>query len=72
VRSYKAASTRMVRQMMQANFEWQSNYYEHVIRDDDSLHRIGQYIQENPSRWDFDNENPAAINPEPENAWRHA
>ena len=49
---------------------WQRNYYEHVIRDDDSLNRIRQYILDNPVRWAFDRENPAATSPEPENVWR--
>ena len=45
---------------------WQRNYYEHVIRDDESLTRIRQYIVENPARWAVDRDNPAAVNPEPE------
>ena len=27
---------------------WQRNYYEHVIRNDDALNRIRQYILDNP------------------------
>ncbi len=27
---------------------WQRNYYEHIIRNQDSLNRIRRYIQENP------------------------
>ena len=49
---------------------WQRNYYEHVIRDDVSLNRIRQYILDNPARWEFDRENPAATTLEPEDAWR--
>ncbi len=49
---------------------WQRNYYEHIIRNDESLNRIRQYIADNPRRWAFDRENPAAISPEPENPWR--
>ena len=30
---------------------WQRNYYEHVIRDEDDLNRIRQYIEDNPARW---------------------
>jgi putative transposase len=30
---------------------WQRNYYEHVIRDEDDLNRIREYIQNNPIRW---------------------
>jgi putative transposase len=70
VRSFKAASTRMVRRTVRSDFAWQRNYYEHIIRNDESLYRIRHYIQDNPSRWDFDHENPAATNPEPENALR--
>ncbi|MCK9357538.1 MAG: transposase [Dehalococcoidia bacterium] len=37
---------------------WQRNYYEHVIRSDDSLHAIREYIVNNPMQWDLDEENP--------------
>jgi putative transposase len=39
---------------------WQKGFYDHVIRDDESLNRIREYIATNPSRWDMDRENPAA------------
>jgi REP element-mobilizing transposase RayT len=42
---------------------WQRNYYEHIIRDDESLGRIRHYIQDNPARWLFDRENPQGIRP---------
>ncbi len=48
---------------------WQRNYYEHIIRDEESLNRIRQYVLENPIRWAFDRENIAATNPEPGEAW---
>jgi putative transposase len=37
---------------------WQRNYYEHVIRDEPDLARVRSYIDENPLRWEFDDENP--------------
>jgi REP element-mobilizing transposase RayT len=37
---------------------WQRNYYEHVIRDDADLNRIREYITNNPTRWDEDENNP--------------
>lgn len=37
---------------------WQRNYYEHIIRDEDSLNRIRQYITDNPAQWALDRENP--------------
>ena len=39
---------------------WQRNYYEHVIRDYDSLQRIREYIVNNPLAWEVDRENPSA------------
>jgi putative transposase len=30
---------------------WQRNYYEHVIRDEDDLNRVREYIENNPDRW---------------------
>ena len=70
VRAYKAASTRLIRQAGTPDFAWQRNYYEHIVRDEESLDRIRQYILDNPARWEFDLENPAATTVESEDAWR--
>ena len=37
---------------------WQRNYYEHIIRKEESLHRIREYIMNNPLQWAFDREKP--------------
>ena len=37
---------------------WQRNYYEHVIRNEDELNKIREYIVLNPAMWDEDDENP--------------
>ncbi|MCX8048287.1 MAG: transposase [Methylohalobius sp.] len=37
---------------------WQRNYYEHIIRNEESLNRIRQYIADNPLQWALDRENP--------------
>ena len=37
---------------------WQRNYYERVIRNDDELCHIREYIANNPLRWAVDVENP--------------
>jgi REP element-mobilizing transposase RayT len=39
---------------------WQRGYYEHIIRDEESLSRIRQYIDDNPAQWELDRENPAS------------
>jgi REP element-mobilizing transposase RayT len=44
---------------------WQRNYYEHIIRNERSLDRIREYILNNPLRWFFDPENPAAMDRDP-------
>jgi len=49
---------------------WQRNYYEHVVRDEESLNRIRQYVVDNPARWVFDRENPGATTPETLEPWR--
>ncbi len=37
---------------------WQRNYHEHIVRNDDELNRIRQYILNNPQKWKSDFENP--------------
>ena len=37
---------------------WQRNYYEHVIRDEEELNRIREYVASNPTHWEEDPENP--------------
>ena len=44
---------------------WQRNYYEHVIRNEDELNRIREYIQNNPLKWHLDKENPEGIGTDP-------
>ncbi len=39
---------------------WQRNYYEHVVRSDESLNRLRRYILGNPAQWALDRENPLA------------
>jgi REP element-mobilizing transposase RayT len=40
---------------------WQRNYYEHIIRNEEELNRIREYIPINPLKWQFDRENPHCI-----------
>jgi len=49
---------------------WQRNYHEHIIRNEDALHCIRQYIADNPSNWPVDRDNPQANASEPKDAWR--
>ncbi len=40
---------------------WQRNYYEHIIRNEDELNRIREYIINNPPRWAEDENNPVNL-----------
>ena len=44
---------------------WQSDYHDHIIRDDASYHRIKNYIINNPKKWEeekFNADNPVKKN----------
>lgn len=71
VAGFKSATTRQVN----ANFNtpkrqvWQRNYFEHVIRNEDELMSIRQYIIDNPLKWELDRENPEAHAIEEKKPW---
>ena len=49
---------------------WQRNYYEHIIRDENELNKIREYIINNPLKWQFDRENINCIyNEDYEKQW---
>lgn len=56
VGQFKSISTKRIRKAGSNGFEWQSRYYDHVIRDLKDLERIREYIAMNPSRWNSDDE----------------
>lgn len=61
VRAFKTFSARRINALRgtPGTSVWKRNYYEHVIRNDDDLQRIRQYIADNPKCWAEDTENPA-------------
>ena len=61
IRAFKTFSSRQINKFrnMPGTSVWQRNYYEHVIRRDESLAQIREYIETNPLRWALDKENPA-------------
>ena len=42
-----------------AKFGWQERFYDIIIRDTASYHRISEYIINNPAKWDTDKFNPS-------------
>jgi putative transposase len=63
VRAFKTFSARRINQCRGTPGApvWQRNYYEHIIRNEESLNRIREYILQNPLRWHLDRENPERI-----------
>jgi REP element-mobilizing transposase RayT len=59
VRLFKSAVTREIKRLDYPFLYsiWQRNYYEHIIRNENELNRIREYIQNNPLRWEYDREN---------------
>jgi len=33
---------------------WQKSFHDHIIRNEDDYHRIAEYIENNPARWEDD------------------
>ena len=60
IRAFKSAVTKRINELRgtPGNSLWQRNYYEHIIRNDDDLARIREYIVNNPLQWALDRENP--------------
>lgn len=50
IRSFKAAVTKWAHENGLSGFQWQSRFYDHIIRDEKDLHRIREYIAGNPLR----------------------
>jgi len=40
---------------------WQRNYYKHIIRNEEKLNLVREYILNNPLQWQYDKENPEHI-----------
>ena len=58
VHGFKSSVTRMVRKRWgNHSFDWQKSFYDHVIRNNEDLHRVRTYIQNNPLNWELDKNN---------------
>ncbi len=51
--SYKSAVSKHAHRLG-FDFEWQSRFHDHIIRDDKSYHTISKYIINNPLKWKED------------------
>ncbi len=57
---FKYNSTKKINELMKngVNKIWQRSFYDHIIRNDKSLHKIREYIVNNPLTWNTDKNNP--------------
>jgi len=56
--SFKNISSKSIHKADLPDFSWQKSFYDHVIRQDESLDKIREYIVNNPKQWELDKENP--------------
>lgn len=61
IRSYKSAVSRWAGLNGYPDFAWQERFYDHVVRNKESLNRIRHYILGNPAKWMADKENLADL-----------
>ena len=58
VRGFKIGVTKWFRANTDLHSIWQRNYHEHVVRNEEELAAIREYILANPARWNEDENNP--------------
>ena len=62
IRGFKTFSARQINKLLDRTGipVWQRNYYERIIRSEDELNNVRQYVINNPANWNEDKNN---INP---------
>ena len=56
---FKSVCTKRIWAAGFRDFAWQTRFYDHIIRDEKSLHKIREYIINNVGRWEQDRNNAA-------------
>ncbi|MCP4652671.1 MAG: transposase [Candidatus Omnitrophica bacterium] len=59
IRGYKV-SVKKWTTINNIDFKWQPRFYDHVVREDESLENIRRYVVNNPINWQDDQENKGA------------
>lgn len=57
IRDYKSITTRLYNKLVtdqERNTLWQKSFYDHIIRDEEELQKIREYIYNNPRQWHLD------------------
>jgi REP element-mobilizing transposase RayT len=53
IRGFKIGVTKNAR-LIDPQFEWQTRFHDHIIRNEQSFRNISEYIKNNPSKWEED------------------
>ena len=66
VSGFKSVTTKQINILRDAlgNPVWQTRFYDHIIRDEESFENIREYIKNNPANWDRDSKNHDNFNEE--------
>ncbi len=55
--SFKSAVSKQTHEINTTDFAWQKSFHDRIIRDDEELNRIREYIFLNPENWENDQNN---------------
>lgn len=60
MQNFKSVTTRKINRIRRtpSGQLWQRNYYEHIVRNENDLNQVREYIVNNPLKWELDKENP--------------
>ncbi|MFH1782754.1 MAG: transposase [Candidatus Omnitrophota bacterium] len=58
--AFKTTSSKSIHMAGLVDFHWQKSFFDHVIRNENELMRIQEYIVNNPKQWELDVENVGA------------
>ena len=59
IRGFKTFSSKQINRIIKTDnkFKWQRSFHDHIIRNDKSLYNIREYIINNPTTWEKDENN---------------
>ena len=63
IRHFKAKATKKIHDAGFGDFQWQSGFHDRIIRNDEELERIREYIRNNSQNWKGDDEIPKKNKP---------
>lgn len=58
IRHFKAKATKKIHDAGYTGFGWQGRFYDHIVRDEQDLERLREFIRSNPLIWSLDEQNP--------------